>query len=156
MPGAAPRKWRALASPAASPAASPVAPSQDAHPSPLEVMQVLAIDLGTDMLPAIALGTERPEPGTMARPPRPRDERLLSPRVLSRAYGFIGLFEAGAALTGYFAAFLLGGWRPGSALPSTGTTYVQATTMTQTGTVSSSSRSPRSSRSRPRSSTCRG
>lgn len=32
-------------------------------------MQVLAIDLGTDMVPAIALGTERAEPGTMSRPP---------------------------------------------------------------------------------------
>ena len=49
-----------------------------AVPLPLVVMQVLAIDLGTDMLPAIALGTERAEPGTMDRPPRPRTERLLN------------------------------------------------------------------------------
>ncbi|HUP31774.1 MAG TPA: cation-transporting P-type ATPase, partial [Gaiellaceae bacterium] len=61
--------------------------SGGAIPLPLTVMQVLAIDLGTDMLPAIALGTERAEPGTMTRPPRPRGERLLGPRVLARAYG---------------------------------------------------------------------
>ncbi len=59
--------------------------SGGAVPLPLVVMQVLAIDLGTDMLPAIALGTERAEPGTMTRPPRPRGERLLSTAACSRA-----------------------------------------------------------------------
>ena len=39
-------------------------------PLPLTVMQVLAIDLGTDMVPALALGAERPEPDVMDRPPR--------------------------------------------------------------------------------------
>jgi magnesium-transporting ATPase (P-type) len=106
-----------------------------AIPLPLTVMQVLAIDLGTDMLPAIALGTERPEPGTMSRPPRPRGERLLSPRVLSRAYGFVGLFEGLAGLSGFVLAFVLGGWRPGAAFPTSGSVYLQATTMTQTGIV---------------------
>ncbi|HUP33413.1 MAG TPA: cation-translocating P-type ATPase C-terminal domain-containing protein, partial [Gaiellaceae bacterium] len=95
----------------------------------------LAIDLGTDMLPAIALGTERAEPGTMTRPPRPRGERLLGPRVLARAYGFVGPLEALAGLLGFFLAFVLGGWRPGSPLPASGPVYVQATTMTQTGIV---------------------
>ncbi|HET8651646.1 MAG TPA: cation-transporting P-type ATPase [Gaiellaceae bacterium] len=109
--------------------------SGGAIPLPLVVMQVLAIDLGTDMLPAIALGTERAEPGTMTRPPRPRSERLLSPRVLARAYAFIGPIEALAGMASYFVGFLLGGWRPGTALPSSGPVYVQATTMTQTGIV---------------------
>ncbi len=104
-------------------------------PLPLTVMQVLAIDLGTDMLPAIALGTERAEPGTMTRPPRPRGERLLGPRVLSRAYAFVGPLEGVLALGAFFVSFLLGGWRPGSSLPASGLAYVQATTMTQTGIV---------------------
>ena len=55
--------------------------SGGAVPLPLVVMQVLAIDLGTDQIPAIALGTERAEPGTMARPPRPRSEHLLNRAV---------------------------------------------------------------------------
>jgi Ca2+-transporting ATPase len=46
--------------------------SGGAIPLPLVVMQVLAIDLGSDLLPAIALGTERAEPGGMQRPPRAR------------------------------------------------------------------------------------
>jgi magnesium-transporting ATPase (P-type) len=104
-------------------------------PLPLTVMQVLAIDLGTDMLPAIALGTEKAEPGTMSRPPRPRGERLLGPRVLARAYGFVGLIEGLLGLAAFMFSFVLGGWRPGMALPSSGAAYVQATTMTQTGVV---------------------
>ncbi len=109
--------------------------SGGAIPLPLTVMQVLAIDLGTDMLPAIALGTERPEPGTMTRPPRPRGERLLSRKVLYRVYGFVGLLEGIGAMTSFFAGVLLGGWRPGSPLPDAGRAYFQATTMTQTAIV---------------------
>jgi magnesium-transporting ATPase (P-type) len=42
-----------------------------AIPLPLTVMQILAIDLGTDTLPALALSREPAEPGLMDRPPRP-------------------------------------------------------------------------------------
>ena len=111
--------------------------SGGAIPLPLVVMQVLAIDLGTDMLPAIALGTERAEPGTMSRPPRPRGERLLSRRVLARVYGFVGPLEGFAAMASFLVAYLLGGWRPGTSLPGSGALYTQATTMTQTGIVMS-------------------
>jgi P-type Ca2+ transporter type 2C len=104
-------------------------------PLPLTVMQVLAIDLGTDMLPAIALGTERAEPGTMTRPPRPRNERLLSRRVLARVYGFVGVIEGIGAMTSFFLGNLFGGWRPSAGLPDAGTAYYQATTMTQTAIV---------------------
>ena len=40
-------------------------------PLPLTVMQILAIDLGTETVPALALGVERPEPDVISRPPRP-------------------------------------------------------------------------------------
>ena len=104
-------------------------------PLPLVVMQVLAIDLGTDMLPAIALGAERAEPGTMERPPRPRSERLLNRRVLGRVYGYVGLLEGLAGMASFLFAYGLGGWRPGMPLADAGAQYVQATTMTQTGIV---------------------
>jgi magnesium-transporting ATPase (P-type) len=104
-------------------------------PLPLYVMQVLAIDLGTDMLPAIALGAERAEAGTMARPPRPRGERLLNRRVLARVYGYVGLLEGILAMAAFLFAFGLAGWRPGEPLPDEGTVYLQATTMTMTAIV---------------------
>ena len=39
-------------------------------PLPLTIIQILAVDLGTDMLPALALGAEKPDPGVMNRPPQ--------------------------------------------------------------------------------------
>ncbi|WP_277956835.1 HAD-IC family P-type ATPase, partial [Anaeromyxobacter sp. SG17] len=72
-------------------------------PPALGILQILAIDLGTDMLPALALGAEPPEPGAMRVPPRPRARRLLDAAVLVRAYGVLGLAEA-AACMGAFAA----------------------------------------------------
>jgi magnesium-transporting ATPase (P-type) len=79
-------------------------------PLPLTVMQILAVDLGTDMLPALALGTEPPEPGTMNRSPRPKTERLLSFKVLARAYLFLGPIEAVAGLLGYFFMYYSNGF----------------------------------------------
>ena len=67
-------------------------------PLALTIVQILAVDLGTDMLPALALGAEAPEPGVMHRPPRRRGEHLLTPGLLARAYLFLGLFEAAAAM----------------------------------------------------------
>jgi magnesium-transporting ATPase (P-type) len=104
-------------------------------PLPLVVMQVLAIDLGTDLIPAIALGTARAERGTMRRPPRPRTERLLNRRVLGRVFGYVGLLEGLAAMASFLFAYGLSGWRPWEALADSGDLYVQATTMTFAGIV---------------------
>ncbi len=71
-----------------------------AIPLPLTVMQILAIDLGTDILPALALSREPAEPGLMDRPPRPRAEGIISRAMLARAWGFLGLLSATLVLTG--------------------------------------------------------
>jgi calcium-translocating P-type ATPase len=104
-------------------------------PLPLTVMQILAVDLGTDLLPALALGTEPPEPDVMDRPPRPRAERLLSLARLLHAYAFLGVIEAVLALGGFFWVYGLAGWRPGLPMASTGALYQRATTMTLAGIV---------------------
>ena len=57
-------------------------------PLALSVRQILAIDLGTDMFPALALGMEKPEPDVMKRPPRPRNQPLLDSGLLWRAFGW--------------------------------------------------------------------
>jgi magnesium-transporting ATPase (P-type) len=59
-------------------------------PLALSVLQILALDIGTDLLPALALGAEPPEPGVVERPPRPRSARSLDRAVLARAFGFLG------------------------------------------------------------------
>jgi magnesium-transporting ATPase (P-type) len=99
-------------------------------PLPLTVMQVLAVDLGTDLLPALALGAEPPEPGSMDRPPRARRERLLGPRRLLHAYGFLGVIEAVLAMVAFFATYRMAGWRPGEPMAGAGPLYQRATTMT--------------------------
>lgn len=102
--------------------------SRGTVPLPLTVMQVLAIDLGTDMVPAIGLGAEPADPGVMERPPRSRHERLLSPEVLALAFGWYGLFEAAAGLAAYFFVNWRHGW-PALPLAPPGTEiYRQATT----------------------------
>ncbi len=109
--------------------------SRGAIPLPLTVMQVLAIDLGTDMLPAIGLGAEPPEPGLMQRPPRSQKEPLLSRGLLVRALLWYGLIESAAAMSAYFFLNWLYGW-PGVPLAQEGTlVYAMATTMTFAGVV---------------------
>jgi Ca2+-transporting ATPase len=104
-------------------------------PLPLTVMQILAVDLGTDLLPALALGMEPPEPDVMYRRPRLQRERLLNLPTLLRAYSWLGGIEAALALGGSFFASRLAGWHPGSSLPPTGIAYMTATTMTLAGIV---------------------
>lgn len=96
-------------------------------PLPLTVMQILAIDLGTDILPAIALGAERPDHSVMLRPPRSIDERLLSWRLLARAYLFLGVLEAIAAMTIFLFVLKTSGWQYGTMLNVADPLYLKAT-----------------------------
>jgi Ca2+-transporting ATPase len=70
-------------------------------PAALTVLQILAVDLGTDLLPALGLGAEPPEPGVLRLPPRPRGRALLNGAVMLRAYGVLGVTEALLAMGGY-------------------------------------------------------
>ena len=69
-------------------------------------MQILAIDLGTDMVPALGLGVESPEEGVMDKPPRRLLGRLLNRQLLLKAFVWYRLIEAALAM----GAFLLNYW----------------------------------------------
>ena len=97
-------------------------------PLPLTIIQILAIDLGTDTLPALALGAEKPDPSIMQRPPRLRSERLLDRSLILRAYLFLGPLEAVAAMAAYFFVLHSGGWQFGSELGIHDGLYLQGTT----------------------------
>jgi sodium/potassium-transporting ATPase subunit alpha len=99
-------------------------------PLALTIPQILAVDLGTDMLPAVALGSEQPHPAIMETPPRPRTERLLSLTLLLRSYAFLGLIEAGIAMSAFFWFLKTQGWTWGTPLAWTDPLYRQATTLT--------------------------
>ena len=112
--------------------------SGGAVPLPLTVLQILAIDLGTETLPALALGREAAEPGVMTRPPRPRSEGVVTRELLLRAWLLLGVVSAALVMSGFFAVLLRGGWHLGAATGD-GTalhgTYVRATTLTFVGIV---------------------
>jgi calcium-translocating P-type ATPase len=109
-----------------------------AIPLPLTVLQILAIDLGTETLPALALGREPSEPGLMRRPPRDPRESIISRGMLWRAWGLLGTVSAVLVLLGFFLELRHAGWYPGA---PTGPgaplhdAYLTATTMTFAGIV---------------------
>jgi Ca2+-transporting ATPase len=82
-------------------------------PLPLTALQILAIDLGTETLPALALGTEKPEPDVMQRPPRAQGEKLLNIPTLLRGYFWLGSLIAVAVMFGYFWQLYRHGWHWG-------------------------------------------
>lgn len=70
-------------------------------PLVLTVLQILIIDLGTDILPALALGMEKPEPDILNRPPRKKDQPLLDKTLLARSFAWLGPLEAVLCYAGF-------------------------------------------------------
>jgi len=107
--------------------------SGGAIPLPLTVLQLLSFDVGTETLPALALGREPAEPGLMERPPRPRSESVIQPPMLLRAWLFLGLISAVLEMGGFFYVLTKAGWHlgdPTGAGHPLNHGYREATTMT--------------------------
>jgi Ca2+-transporting ATPase len=99
-------------------------------PLALNVMHVLAIDLGTDMVPALALGAEPPEPGLMSRPPRSLKEHIVTPKLVARAYLILGPVQGLAAMAAFYFLYWTNGYPfQWIDLPSEGPLYLGATAM---------------------------
>jgi P-type Ca2+ transporter type 2C len=97
-------------------------------PIALPVMHILAVDLGTDLVPALGLGTEPPEPGLMDKPPRARDEHLITGALLRRAYLVLGPFQAAIVMGAFWLAYRAMGVEAGwTELPASGRVYAAAT-----------------------------
>jgi magnesium-transporting ATPase (P-type) len=84
-------------------------------PLAIGVLQVLALDIGTDILPALALGAEPPAAHVLEQPPIHR--HLLDRRLFLRAFGVLGPVEATVELAAFVATFVALGWRPGDPFP---------------------------------------
>merc|ERR1719481_526727 len=86
-------------------------------PLPLGTITILAIDLGTDMIPAISLAYEKAESDIMKRQPRnPFTDKLVNERLISMAYGQIGMIQASAGFFVYFVIMAENGFLPGRLL----------------------------------------
>jgi P-type Ca2+ transporter type 2C len=99
-------------------------------PLALGVMHILAIDLGTDLVPGLALGAERAEPGIMDKPPRSLKEHVITLSLLFRAFVFLGPLQSLAVMSAfYFQYWTHGYWGQWLNLPSNGPLYESATAM---------------------------
>ena len=85
-------------------------------PLAIGVLQVLCLDIVTDLLPALALGAERPGPGLLGRPVRGR--HLIDAPLLRRVFLVLGPTEASVSMTAFVVGLLAAGWRPGAAFPA--------------------------------------
>lgn len=100
---------------------------------PISAVQILAIDLGSDVLPALALGAEPPEPDVMDRPPRSRKEQLFSRAVMGRIL-FLGGIQA-IGVTAVFFWHIHASGIPYSEFTEDNTAYREGITMVQAGIV---------------------
>lgn len=96
-------------------------------PLALNVMHILAIDLGTDLMPALGLGAE---PGIMEKPPRNLNEHVITPSLLIRAYLFLGVIQSTAVMAAFYFQYWTHGFQgQWLDLPSSGHLYESATAM---------------------------
>ncbi|BBB47816.1 cation-translocating P-type ATPase [Pelolinea submarina] len=99
-------------------------------PLALNVMHILSVDLGTDIVPALALGSEPPEPGIMDRPPRNLNEHVIDGAMLKRAYFWLGSMQSLATMAAFYYFYWTNGfsgqWLD---LPGEGSIYRSATGM---------------------------
>ncbi|MDD7795503.1 cation-translocating P-type ATPase [Clostridium sp. 'White wine YQ'] len=104
--------------------------SRGAIPLPLTVMQILTIDLGTDMLPALGLGTEKPEKGVMNEPPRNQKEPLLNKKLVIKAFLWYGMLGSITSAISYFFINFQNGWPKVPLAGGDNPIYIKATAMT--------------------------
>lgn len=84
-------------------------------PLALTVLQILFLDIGTDLLPALGLGVEPPSRDVLTHPPHAG--RLMNRRVLVRVFLVLGPAEAIVEMAAFLATFIVIGWRPGDEFP---------------------------------------
>lgn len=92
-------------------------------PLALGVLQILALDIGTDTWSAVALGAEPPAKGVLNRPPV--TGRLLDRTVARRAFGVLGPTITVFSMAAFVLTFVAAGWRPGDPFPG-GSTQLAA------------------------------
>jgi magnesium-transporting ATPase (P-type) len=85
-------------------------------PLAIGVLQIIALDLGTDTLSAVALGAEPPAKHLLKGPPV--RGRLMNGTVLRRAFGILGPLEALLTMTAFVVSLVALGWRPGQPFPT--------------------------------------
>jgi magnesium-transporting ATPase (P-type) len=85
-------------------------------PLALGVLQIIALDIGTDTMSAVALGAEPPSSNVLAG--KPVSGRLLNQTVARRAFGLLGPVEALMSMAAFLVSLVAAGWTPGDSFPT--------------------------------------
>jgi len=97
-------------------------------PAPITAVQILAIDLGVDVLPSFSLSLEPSEPSIMQRKPFDAKERAISREGIWRL-ARIGILIATGAVIGFYVSMKRGGWNFGNKFDTNGVLYIRSTTV---------------------------
>ncbi len=95
-------------------------------PSPVSAIQILAVDLGTDIFPSFALGLEPEEPGAA--------KMGLNSRGSVMSFGgfrriiYLGIIMASGAVVAFLWSMLRGGWHFGHDFSADSVLYLKSTT----------------------------
>ena len=109
--------------------------SKGAVPLPLNIMQILFIDLCTDLIPALGLGSETPDAGIMRKPPRNLNEPLLNHKIILKAFFWYGILASIFSMFAYFYVNYTNGYSLANLSEKGSNIYIVATTMTLAGIV---------------------
>ncbi len=104
-------------------------------PLALTVIQILCIDLCTDIVPSMGLGQEKPDRQVMRQKPRSRRHKLLDWPVIAHSYFFLGLIEAAFSFSLFFFVLHQGGWVYGTEIAANAPLYLSATGLTLSSIV---------------------
>jgi Ca2+-transporting ATPase len=96
-------------------------------PAPLAAVQILAIDLGTDIFPSFSLGLEPSEPGIMHRKPFSVKEKAIDSAGVWRLLR-VGLIMAIGAVIAFILSMKRGGWDFGNKIDANSVLYIRSTT----------------------------
>lgn len=95
-------------------------------PLPLIAVQILAIDLGTDVFPSLALGVEKEDSGLMKGPPVSKSEKIMNPKMLTHLLE-VGLVMGVMGIVVFLVTLYSGGWHWGEGLSTNSRLYFSAT-----------------------------
>jgi magnesium-transporting ATPase (P-type) len=96
-------------------------------PSPISAVQILAVDLGTDIFPSFALGLEPPEPDSENRKKANSGEKVMSLKGFRRIL-YVGIIMGTGAVVAFLWSMLRGGWHFGQIMTDDALLYVKSTT----------------------------
>jgi potassium/sodium efflux P-type ATPase len=98
-----------------------------AVPAPLTAILILLVDIGTDVLPALALGVDPSEKGIMSKSPRDPKQKIMDRGFIGR-FLYVGLFIGAIVVGTYFWSLFEQGWQWGEALSDTDAIHIKSST----------------------------